>query len=87
MTYEEYCNNNIIKSFFIDDDPDKGFIEYVDEPYSDDYIKYLSDNTSNRINKNINRSEYELYIFNNKLKYDRIEKLNELKQISENENE
>jgi len=86
MTYEEYCKNNLIKSIYIDGDCNKDFIKYIDEPYSNDYIKYISEHNANKINNIITRSEYELDKINNKLKYDRIEKLNELKQISENEN-
>jgi len=80
MTYEEYITENLTTTTV-------DYSKYLDEPYSNDYIKYISENISNRINNIITRSEYELDKINNKLKYDRIEKLNELKQISENENE
>jgi len=87
MTYEEYIKDNLINSVYIDDDPSKGFIEYLEEPhYSDDYVKYISDNMVNHINITAARVEYELDQINNKLKYDRIKKLNKLKQISEYEN-
>jgi len=58
--------------------------EYINDPHSYEYNKYIFENSKN-IKKHITQLEYEYYKSKNNLKYTRIEKINKLKQISENE--